>query len=220
MLVFNELGMLDRVSGTDFHDIYDIAKEQSSELDNLQIGGPGLCLRSDSPASADAQAPAAAPPIDDGLLYGWRVVHTFGCDTLGRMSPPSVELGPKPYVELHPSDAERLGIAPGDKVSVATTVGQFTGTAVLRSDLHPGVACAPINCHASDELVSVANSFAATEATATVPTPESQESLVEEKASESAGEPQPVSEPAVANSPSAKATPAQKTKSKTKGKRS
>jgi hypothetical protein len=217
MLLMNELGTLECITGTEFHDIYDIARDQSAELDNLQAGGPGLCLRSDNPATGDAQAPAHAAPHADDHIHGWRVVHTFGSDTLGRLSPPSVQLGPKPYVELHPSDAERLGIAPGTQVSVATNAGLFTGTAVLRSDLHPGVACAPIVHHATDAPRAESNLSTAGEATAPVQAPVPP---VEAKAPESAAESQPVSKPAVTAAPAAKAAPEAKTKSKTKGKRS
>jgi NADH-quinone oxidoreductase subunit G len=143
MHVMNELGTLERVHGTEFHDVYDIARDQSSELDNLLAGGVGVCLCSDSPVSGDVQLSSNIRPFGSELLVGWQVVHTFGSDTLGRMSPPSVELGPGPYVELHPSDADRLGFSEGTLVTVSTTIGEFHGPLRLRSDLHSGVACSP-----------------------------------------------------------------------------
>jgi anaerobic selenocysteine-containing dehydrogenase len=78
-----------------------------------------------------------------GTLHGWRVVHTFGSDELGKLSSPSVELGPTNYVELNPDDAKSLKLQAGEVVTVRTTLGDLQGVLKLDSNLHPGVACAP-----------------------------------------------------------------------------
>lgn len=46
-------------------------------------------------------------------------------------------------LRIHPSDAKRLGIATGDRVCLASDVGEIEVTAALSDDVMPGVVCMP-----------------------------------------------------------------------------
>ncbi|MDP6427932.1 MAG: molybdopterin-dependent oxidoreductase [Rhodospirillales bacterium] len=50
---------------------------------------------------------------------------------------------PEPSIELHPSTAERFGIAPGDRVVVETAAGSVRLKAKFNASLHPRVVCTP-----------------------------------------------------------------------------
>jgi NADH-quinone oxidoreductase subunit G len=144
MHLLHDLGSLEKIPGTEFHDLYNIAKDQSAELEALKVGGPGVCVRSDNPASGDVQSPDPAPKVDKKKPFLWRAVHTFGSDELGRLSPPSLELGPQAYLEVHPADAKRLKLEDGKSAEIVTVAGKVSGVVRLTNELHEGVVCTPL----------------------------------------------------------------------------
>ncbi len=55
----------------------------------------------------------------------------YGKSTMTRRSKSLMSLYPEPWVEIHPDDASRLGIAEGDKVKIVSRRGEFVARAWL-----------------------------------------------------------------------------------------
>ena len=117
-----------------------------SEVGGPLLGGdPGVRLVE---AAANTAPPylrdiptAFRPAADEWLLCP--AFHIFGSEELSRHAPGIAELSPKPYIALHPIDAELLGIHAGDAVQV--TLSGLTAALPARLDLGVprGVACLP-----------------------------------------------------------------------------
>jgi sulfite reductase (NADPH) flavoprotein alpha-component len=91
--------------------------------------------------------PAAELPDDDYplVLNTGRVQHQWHTMTkTGRVSR-LTKLAPGPFVELHPSDAAALGIAPGTSVEVASRRGRAVLPAVVTDRVRPGACFAPFH---------------------------------------------------------------------------
>ncbi|MDQ7877564.1 bifunctional nitrate reductase/sulfite reductase flavoprotein subunit alpha [Microbacterium sp. QXD-8] len=95
--------------------------------------------------------PPAELPDDD---YPWvlntgRLPHHWHTLTKTGRVAKLAKLHPGPFVEVHPVDAERHGIAAGDLVEVASRRGRFVVPAVLTDRVQPGALFAPF--HWNDE---------------------------------------------------------------------
>ncbi|WP_374974560.1 molybdopterin-dependent oxidoreductase [Microbacterium trichothecenolyticum] len=95
-------------------------------------------------------APAELPDDDyPWVLNTGRLPHHWHTLTKTGRVAKLAKLHPGPFVEVHPSDAERLGIAEGDQVEVASRRGRFVVPAVLTDRVQPGGLFAPF--HWNDE---------------------------------------------------------------------
>ncbi|MFB7891347.1 molybdopterin-dependent oxidoreductase [Microbacterium sp. NPDC056044] len=95
-------------------------------------------------------APAELPDDDyPWVLNTGRLPHHWHTLTKTGRVAKLEKLHPGPFVEVHPGDAERLGIAEGDQVEVASRRGRFVVPAVLTDRVQPGGLFAPF--HWNDE---------------------------------------------------------------------
>ncbi|MGW1951408.1 molybdopterin-dependent oxidoreductase [Streptomyces sp. NPDC001920] len=91
--------------------------------------------------------PPAELPDDDYpfVLNTGRVQHQWHTLTkTGRVAKLN-KLNPGPFVEVHPRDAEALGIADGDRVEVASRRGRAVLPAVVTDRVRPGCCFAPFH---------------------------------------------------------------------------
>jgi NADH-quinone oxidoreductase subunit G len=127
------------IGGTDFHDAYDVNRDASRLLDSLQVHDAGTIVRSTARPAPDLPK---APRHTEGALHAWEVIHTFGSEELSAMSPPIAELAPKPYIEMHPEDAQARGYAEGAEVDLMKEVGA-RGLLRLSANLAKGTVAVP-----------------------------------------------------------------------------
>ncbi|MGW4119713.1 molybdopterin-dependent oxidoreductase [Nocardia sp. NPDC004711] len=91
--------------------------------------------------------PAAELPDDDYpfVLNTGRVQHQWHTLTkTGRVAKLN-KLNPGPFVEVHPDDASKLGVADGDWVEVASRRGRAVLPAVVTDRVRPGTTFAPFH---------------------------------------------------------------------------
>ena len=94
--------------------------------------------------------PAELPDDDyPWVLNTGRLPHHWHTLTKTGRVAKLAKLHPGPFVEVHPVDAERVGIAEGDQVEVASRRGRFVVPAVLTDRVQPGGLFAPF--HWNDE---------------------------------------------------------------------
>ncbi|WP_149827858.1 bifunctional nitrate reductase/sulfite reductase flavoprotein subunit alpha [Streptomyces tailanensis] len=91
--------------------------------------------------------PAAEMPDDDYpfVLNTGRLQHQWHTLTKTGKVAKLNKLNPGPFVEVHPEDAERLGIAEGDSVEVASRRGRAVLPAVVTDRVRPGCLFAPFH---------------------------------------------------------------------------
>ncbi|GAB3458823.1 bifunctional nitrate reductase/sulfite reductase flavoprotein subunit alpha [Kineococcus endophyticus] len=91
--------------------------------------------------------PAAELPDDEHpfVLGTGRVQHQWHTRTKTGKVPQLEALNPGPFVEVHPQDAERLGIAEGDGVEVRSRRGRVVLPAVVTDRVLPGCCFAPFH---------------------------------------------------------------------------
>lgn len=91
--------------------------------------------------------PAAEMPDDDYpfVLNTGRLQHQWHTLTKTAKVAKLNKLNPTPFVELHPEDAERLGIGEGDSVEIASRRGRAVLPAVLTDRVRPGCCFAPFH---------------------------------------------------------------------------
>lgn len=91
--------------------------------------------------------PAAEMPDDDFpyVLNTGRVQHQWHTLTKTAKVAKLNKLDPGPFVEVHPRDAERLGIGEGDSVEVASRRGRAVLPAVVTDRVRPGCCFAPFH---------------------------------------------------------------------------
>ncbi|NED83432.1 nitrate reductase, partial [Streptomyces sp. SID11233] len=96
---------------------------------------------------ARPHVPAAEMPDDDYpyLLNTGRLQHQWHTLTKTGKVAKLNRLDPAPFVELHPEDARRLGIAGGDSVEVASRRGRAVLPAVVTDRVRPGCCFAPFH---------------------------------------------------------------------------
>ncbi|MFD9334654.1 molybdopterin-dependent oxidoreductase [Streptomyces sp. NPDC060028] len=91
--------------------------------------------------------PAAEMPDDDYpfALNTGRLQHQWHTLTKTGKVPKLNKLNPAPFVEVHPQDAEHLGIEGGDSVEVASRRGRAVLPAVITDRVRPGCCFAPFH---------------------------------------------------------------------------
>ncbi|UQA96766.1 bifunctional nitrate reductase/sulfite reductase flavoprotein subunit alpha [Streptomyces halobius] len=91
--------------------------------------------------------PAAEMPDDDYpfVLNTGRLQHQWHTLTKTGKVTKLNRLNPGPFVEIHPRDAERLGLAEGDAVEVASRRGRAVLPAVVTDRVRPGGCFAPFH---------------------------------------------------------------------------
>ncbi|MGW6709930.1 molybdopterin-dependent oxidoreductase [Streptomyces sp. NPDC054956] len=96
---------------------------------------------------ARSHLPAAEMPDDDYpfVLNTGRLQHQWHTLTKTGKVPRLNKLNPAPFVEVHPRDAERLGLAEGDSVEVASRRGRAVLPAVVTDRVRPGCCFAPFH---------------------------------------------------------------------------
>ncbi|MHC4483002.1 MAG: formate dehydrogenase subunit alpha [Planctomycetota bacterium] len=83
--------------------------------------------------------PAELPSRDyPFVLSTGRQLYQFHTGTLTRKSPAIEQKSPTGYVEIHSEDSDRLGIADGDKVEVASPRGKVTTLAKVTRNIEKG----------------------------------------------------------------------------------
>jgi NADH-quinone oxidoreductase subunit G len=96
-----------------------------------------------SPFDTTRPAPAAfRPRPNDWLLVP--VHHIFGSDDLSMHTPGVAQRAPKPYVGLNADDATKLGLMPGDELSLWLPWLDFRAAWRLMPSLPTGVAGLPV----------------------------------------------------------------------------
>ena len=89
-----------------------------------------------------AETPDAAYPM---ILNTGRLPHQWHTLTKTGKIPTLNKLNPRPFVELHPHDAEALGIVAEDRVRVQSRRGQAAYPAVLTDRVQPGSCFVPFH---------------------------------------------------------------------------
>ncbi|MFE5946360.1 molybdopterin-dependent oxidoreductase [Streptomyces sp. NPDC056480] len=89
-----------------------------------------------------AEMPDDAHPF---VLNTGRLQHQWHTLTKTGKVPKLNKLNPAPFVELHPGDATRLGIAEGDPVEIASRRGKAVLPAVVTDRVAPGSCFAPFH---------------------------------------------------------------------------
>ena len=91
--------------------------------------------------------PAAEMPDDDYpfVLNTGRLQHQWHTLTKTGKVAKLNKLNPRPFVEVHPEDAERLGLAEGDSVEVASRRGRAVLPVVVTDRVMPGCVFAPFH---------------------------------------------------------------------------
>ena len=79
------------------------------------------------------------------VLNTGRVVHHFHTRTKTGRSAQLNARAPHAYVEIHPSDGDRLGIGTGDLVEVTSPQGRFEGVAMCVATVRPGELFIPFH---------------------------------------------------------------------------
>ncbi|MGP3926297.1 molybdopterin oxidoreductase family protein [Streptomyces sp. 8N616] len=143
------------------HDLITGAQNEADEYRAHEPGGRALIKA----------APYLPPhePVDDDfplqLTTGRRVYH-WHTRTKTARAPELQEAAPEMWVELHPDDAEPLGIVDGDLVRVRSRRGEIDAPAVLRGH-RPGLVFAPFHYGYFDQADPFRHTRAANELTRT-----------------------------------------------------
>ncbi len=91
-------------------------------------------------SAVDYQEPAELPDKDyPFVLSTGRVLFHWHGGTLSRRSPGLESLAPQAEVEIHPEDAEKLGVVDDQRVKVSSRRGQLVANARLTRRSPPGV---------------------------------------------------------------------------------
>jgi NADH-quinone oxidoreductase subunit G len=88
----------------------------------LKGGVPGVRLIEPDGSASGADGAASIPSAFSPRAGEWLLVplyHIFGSDPLSMASPATASLAPKPYVALNPEDAQGLGLAEGQEVTLS-----------------------------------------------------------------------------------------------------
>ncbi|MFD3944309.1 molybdopterin-dependent oxidoreductase [Streptomyces sp. NPDC058579] len=91
--------------------------------------------------------PAAELPDDDYpfVLNTGRLQHQWHTMTKTGKVAKLAKLNPGPFVEVHPADADRLGVVEGDQMEIASRRGRAVLPAVVTDRVRPGTCFAPFH---------------------------------------------------------------------------
>jgi predicted molibdopterin-dependent oxidoreductase YjgC len=94
----------------------------------------------------DYQPPAELPDDEYPLLLTTgRVVMHYNAGTMTRRSASLLRRSPELFIEVNPTDAERLGIASGEEVTVVTRRGDTTAKASISKNTAAGTVFMPFH---------------------------------------------------------------------------
>ncbi|WP_258188343.1 molybdopterin dinucleotide binding domain-containing protein [Candidatus Hakubella thermalkaliphila] len=79
------------------------------------------------------------------MLITGRELYHYGSRTMTGKVAFLNEKAPEAYIEIHPDDAAKLNIEPGEKVKVTSRRGSVIVTARVTHDIFPGVTFIPIH---------------------------------------------------------------------------
>ncbi len=104
----------------------------------------------------DFRPPAEEPDADYPLILSTgRTLYNYNVGNMTRKTPAIEQRQPENFVEIHPSDAARLGIGDGDEVRVATRRGEVAARARVADKVRPGVIWMPFHhAEASTNLLT------------------------------------------------------------------
>lgn len=97
---------------------------------------------------ASLEIRAAEKVHKDGFkfeLLAGRVLYKFGSGVRTSRSPRLAAVMPEPFLDVHPADASKLGIAAGDRVKVISRSGEITLRTRFSETVLPGMVIAPIS---------------------------------------------------------------------------
>ncbi|MFI6316053.1 molybdopterin oxidoreductase family protein [Nonomuraea sp. NPDC050556] len=102
--------------------------------------------------------PPAEEPDDDYPVYltTGRVLAHYQSGAQTRRIAPLMDASPEPFVELHPSLAEHLSIAPGDQVRVTSRRGDTTGVARISDAIRRDTVFMPFHWEGANRLTNPA----------------------------------------------------------------
>ncbi len=132
----------EQIGSTEFHDIYDVTREASQQMDRLRTGDAGCVVRTSPKLPPSAQAGLGTGSAG-GRLKKWKVYHTFGSEELSSLSPGIVERAPAAYVEINPEDAAELKLEDGADFNLTADYG-VSGTVRHNEKLSKGVIAVPV----------------------------------------------------------------------------
>ncbi|MFE3292030.1 molybdopterin-dependent oxidoreductase [Rhodococcus sp. NPDC059234] len=138
-------------SGTDRHPIRYLNDGVSQTLLVRDDGTtPGLAFPTPSGRAVFFARPHMLPaemPDDDFpfLLNTGRLAHQWHTMTKTGKVAKLGKLNPGPFVEIHPDDAQRLGVADEDPIEVASRRGRAVLPAVVTDRVRPGTCFAPFH---------------------------------------------------------------------------
>ena len=123
------------------------AGPESSGTERLYADGrcatpDGRARFAPTPHTGSAEEAGGARPLT--LTTGRVAEHWHTLSRTGK-SPLLAATAGEPFVELHPRDAERAGVADGDSALVSSARGSFRARAKLDPTLPPGVAFSPFH---------------------------------------------------------------------------
>lgn len=87
------------------------------------------------------------------LLTTGRVVMHYNTGAMTRRSTSLLKRSPELFVEINPSDAEKLGIGPDEEVEISTRRGSTTAKASVTNKIPPGVVFMPFHFAGTNALV-------------------------------------------------------------------
>jgi predicted molibdopterin-dependent oxidoreductase YjgC len=95
---------------------------------------------------SEYRPPAELPDNDYPLLLTTgRVLFHYHTGTMTRRSPTLTDQVNEAFIEIHPENAARLGVAAGDRVSVASRRGRIELAARVTEMVPPGVVFIPFH---------------------------------------------------------------------------
>jgi predicted molibdopterin-dependent oxidoreductase YjgC len=107
----------------------------------------GQCVRGKGKFHAIKYVESAELPDSDYpmVLTTGRVLYQFHTGTMTRKAEPIEKIAGTPYVEVSSADAERLGIADGDMVTLRSRRGETRARALVGSAVGRGVVFMPFH---------------------------------------------------------------------------
>jgi NADH-quinone oxidoreductase subunit G len=135
--IFQELS---EIAGSDmgFHSLEDLHEEMGSVL------ASGAAVESGSPAESISSPPSPSAGSDELVLFTYALLVDEGKLSVGADKLKEA-LGEEPFVEIHPRDAERLGVAEGQPLRLRTTAGEARLPARVTDGIVPGCVFVPWN---------------------------------------------------------------------------
>ncbi|MGB9692711.1 MAG: NADH-quinone oxidoreductase subunit NuoG, partial [Candidatus Sumerlaeaceae bacterium] len=114
--IITQLGQSTLLESAQYSEIYAIASEQETLVEQLSPTSEGVLLRTELGVGTHAERSHAAPLR--GEWVRWQIIQTFGSEELSALSPPIAELSARLRMEMHPDDIEKQGLREGEMVPV------------------------------------------------------------------------------------------------------